>query len=253
MITISSRFTWSGSREGEHHAVGDLVRGHRLDTFVDRIGGTLVAAEPDDGELRLDEARVDRRDPDRPAQEVLPEGVREAADGEFRGDVRRPVRVGLPPGDRAHEHDVALVAEVGQCESSDAEDAVDIRVQDTLLVVGRRVGERCPSERQTRVVEEDVHSTEPGYRLLDERRRARLNGDVEWKRQIGVDPPCPPGPAGDAHTGLAQLAHGGGADPGRGTRDDRALAGQIHPRSLSRPGTPDGGDQRRGAVAAREG
>ena len=78
------------------------------------------------------------------------------------------------------------------------------------------------------VVEEDVDAAELGDRRLDERRRARLVGDVELERDVGLDPLHPPRAAGDAHAGLAQLAHGRGADAGRGARDDRGLAGQVH-------------------------
>ena len=41
--------------EREHDAVGDLVGGDRVDALVDGVGRLLVAAEADDGELRLDE------------------------------------------------------------------------------------------------------------------------------------------------------------------------------------------------------
>ena len=63
------------SCEREHHAVGDLVGSDRIDALVDSGGRVLVATESDDGELRLDEARVNRRDPDRAAEQILPERV----------------------------------------------------------------------------------------------------------------------------------------------------------------------------------
>jgi hypothetical protein len=57
-----------GPRQCEHHAVGDLVRGDRVEALVHPVGGILVAAEADNGELGLDEPRVDRRDTDRPTE-----------------------------------------------------------------------------------------------------------------------------------------------------------------------------------------
>ena len=43
--------------QGEEDAVGDVVGHDRVDALVDRLRLLLVAAEADDGELGLDEAR----------------------------------------------------------------------------------------------------------------------------------------------------------------------------------------------------
>ena len=96
------------------------------------------------------------------------------------------------------------------------------------LVLGGRLGERRPPEREPGVVEEDVDPAELGDRRLDERGRAGLVGDVDLERDVGLDPLHPPRAAGDANARLAQLAHRRGADPGGGAGDDRRLAAQVH-------------------------
>src|SRR5919198_2375818 len=63
----------------EENALGDVLARHRLDPLVDGVRLLLVAAEPHDREVRLDEPRVDCRDPDRPAEQILAQRVREAA------------------------------------------------------------------------------------------------------------------------------------------------------------------------------
>ncbi len=75
------------AREREEDAVGDVVRGQRLDALVRRLRRLGVALEADERELGLREARVDRRDPDRAAEEVLAQAVDEAAERELRRDV----------------------------------------------------------------------------------------------------------------------------------------------------------------------
>ena len=214
--------------EGEHHAVGHLVGRDRREAVVHRIRLLLVALEADEGELGLDEARIDGRDPDRAPEQVLPQRVGEAAHGELRGDVRGAAGICLAAGDRAHEEDVPLVADVREHEPRHPHHAVDVRVHHPLLVVGGRLGERCPPEREPGVVEEDVDPAELGDRRLDERGRVGLVGDVDLERDVGLDPLDPSRAAGDADPGLAQLAHRRSADPGGGAGDDRRLAVQVH-------------------------
>src|SRR5689334_14937501 len=81
-----------GTGDREDDAVGDVVRPQRLDASVDGRGLLLVAAKPDAGEVRFDEARIDGGQPDRPAEQILAQRVREAADRVFRGDVDGGVR-----------------------------------------------------------------------------------------------------------------------------------------------------------------
>ena len=217
-----------GPGQREEDAVGDLLGGDGLDPLVDGVRLRLVAVEADDRELGLDEARVDRGDPDRAAEQVLAERVAEAAHGELRGDVRGAVRVRLAACDRPHEDDVAPVADVRQREPRDPEHAVDVRVQHRRLVVGRRLGERRAAEREPRVVEEDVDPAERLDRRVDERAARRLVRDVERQGDVGLDPLDPPRAADDADARVAQLPHGRGADPRRRAGDDGGLAVQIH-------------------------
>jgi len=123
---------------------------------------------------------------------------------------------------------VPLVADVGQHEPRHPQDAVDVRVDDLLLVLRRRLREGRPAEREAGVVEEDVDAAELRHRGLDECGAGGLVGHVELERDVGLDPPDPARPAGDPYARLAQLAHRRGADPGGGAGDDRGLAGQVH-------------------------
>ena len=97
-----------------------------------------------------------------------------------------------------------------------------------LLVLGGRLGERCPPEREPGVVEEDVDPAELGDRGLDERDRAGLVGDVDLERDVGLDALDPARATGDANSGLAQLSHRRSTDPGGRAGDDRRLAAQVH-------------------------
>src|SRR5919197_564224 len=110
----------------------------------------------DPSAVRLDEPRVDGRDPDRPSEQILAERVGEAADGEFRGHVDRAVRVRLATGDRAEIDDVTAVAEVRQAEAGDSGDPVHVCLEDGALVVLRALVERLPPERESGGVDEDV-------------------------------------------------------------------------------------------------
>ena len=150
LITISSMFTCSGRVMREEDAVGDVVRGQRLDALVRRLRRLLVALEADERELGLRETGIDGRDPDRAAEEILSQAVDEASERELRGDVDSSVRVRLPARDRAGEEDVPAVAHVRQREARDADRAVDVRVQDGRLVLGIRLGERVAAEREAR-------------------------------------------------------------------------------------------------------
>jgi hypothetical protein len=203
-----------GPRERKHDAVGNLVRRHRVEAIVHLVCGRLVALEPHDGELRLDEPGIDRRDPDRPPEQVLAERVGEPPDRELGGDVRGAARVRLPAGDRPHEDDVPLVTDVRQNEARHAQHPIHVRVHDPLLVGRGRLRERRPSECEARVVEEDVDPAELRDSGLDERGRHGLVGDVERQHDVGLDPLHPPRPGRNTSTRLAQLADGCRADAG---------------------------------------
>ena len=232
LITISSMFTCSGRVMREEDAVRDVVRGQRLDSLVRRLRRRLVTLEADERELGLREPGIDGRDPDRAAEEILPQAVDEASNRELRGDVDGGVRVRLPARDRAGEQDVPAVAHVRQREARDADRAVDVRVQDGRLVLGIRLGEGVAPEREPGVVVEDVDPAELGRGARDERSAALLVGDVERKRDVGLDSLDPPRTADDPHAGLAQLPHGGGSEAARRTGDDGSLPLELHGRRL---------------------
>src|SRR5206468_13133763 len=101
-----------GARDREQDAFGGVVGVERPAPPVDGRRLFLVAAEADAREVGLDEPRVDGREPDRAAEQVLAERVGEAAHRPLGGDVERGVRVRLAAGDRAEVDDVAAVAQV---------------------------------------------------------------------------------------------------------------------------------------------
>ena len=149
-----------GPGDGEGHALGDVVGGERLDVRVDLCRTLGVAAEAHEREVGLHQAGIDERDPDRPAEQVLAQRVREAAHRELRGHVQRRLLVRLTPGDRADVDDVAAVAEVREAQPRHAHEPVDVGLDQRLLVLLRALVEQIPPERQPRVVHEDVETFE---------------------------------------------------------------------------------------------
>jgi hypothetical protein len=57
---------------------------------------------------------------------------------------------------------------VRQAQARDPQDTVDVRMDDRLLVLGPRLGERRTAEREPGVVEEDVDPAERLDRGIDE-------------------------------------------------------------------------------------
>ena len=106
-------------REREEDAVGDVLggraarRSRRPRAPSPRRRGsararTSVSTRPG----------VDRRDADRPAEQILAQRVGEAAHGELRGDVDGArSRTACRPGDRAHVDDVPAVAQMREAEA----------------------------------------------------------------------------------------------------------------------------------------
>ena len=216
------------AREREEDAVGDVLRRERVDALVDGVRLLLVALEADDRELRLREARVDGRDPDRPAEQILPQRVREAAHRELRRDVRRRALVRLPAGDRAQVDDVAVLRDVRQAEPRHAHEPVHVGLEDAALVLLGRVVERRAPEREARVVDEDVDpAAELLDRLGDEGRAARRIPDVELERDLRLQPLDAPRAARDADAVLGELPRGRLPEAGRGAGDDRRPAGEV--------------------------
>ena len=228
LITISSIFTCSGRviAKRTQSATSSAVSGST--PSYGAFASLLVTLEAHERELGLRESRIDGRDADRPAEEILPQAVDEAAQRELRGHVHGSVLVRLPARDRAGEQDVAAVAHVGQREACGPDRAVDVRVQDGRLVLRVRLGERVAAERKPGIVVEDVDPAELGGRTRDERGAAVLVGDVEREGNVGVDPLHAPRAAHDAHAGLAELAHRRGTEAARRTRDDGRLALELH-------------------------
>src|SRR5436190_7882006 len=213
-----------GSGEREEDAFGDVFWTEGVDAFVRRLRLLLVAAETDSREVRLDEAGIDRRQPDRPAEQVLAERVGEAAHGELRGDVDGGVFVGLAAGDRAHVDDVPAVADVRQAETRHPDQAVDVRLQLHLLVFFGRLPKRVAAKAEAGVVDQDVEPAELADRGLDEPPAAFLVRDVELELDLRLQLVDAAGAAGDAGSLAGERGRRRGADAARGARDDRGLS-----------------------------
>ena len=173
--TISST-TMCGGRVTAYRIARPRRRPTAARPLVDRLRLFRVAVEAHERELGLDEARVDRRDADVAAEQVLAQRAGEAAHGELRGDVGRAVRVRPAAGDRAEVDDVPGLASE-RCSTS--------RVMRTrpLTLVSKTVrssssvdsvnGSRPSAE--ARGVDEDVHRAGG----VDEPLAALGVGDVE--------------------------------------------------------------------------
>src|SRR6266566_803751 len=213
-----------GPREREEDAFGDVFGTQRVDAFVRRLRLLLVATKANAGEVGFDKAGIDGREPNRPAEQVLPKRVREAANGELRGDVDRGVLVGLTARDRAEVDDVPAVADVRQAEASHAHQAVDVRLEHRLLVLVASFPERVAAETEACVVDEDVESAELAERRLDEPFAALLVGDVELELDLGLQLIDAARTAGYASALPGECGRGRRADAARGARDDRGLS-----------------------------
>src|SRR5436190_5936728 len=213
--------------EGEDDAFGDVFWTEGVDAFVRRLRLLLVAAETDSREVRLDEAGIDRRQPDRPAEQVLAERVREAAHGELRGDVDGGVLVGLAAGDRAHVDDVPAVADVRQAETRHPDQALDVRLQHGLLIFFGRLPKGVAPEAEAGVVDEDVKPAELADRGLDEPLAAFLVSNVELELDLRFELVDAAGAAGDASAFARERGRRRGADAARGARDDCCLSSEA--------------------------
>ena len=108
---------------------------------------------------------------------------------------------------------MAVVGHVRKGQPRHAQHAVDVRVQDRLVLDGR-LPERVATEREAGVVEEDVDEPELRGRPADEGGCALLVRDVEREGEVGVDALDAPRSARDARR-LAEL-------PGRSLRRCRS-------------------------------
>jgi hypothetical protein len=97
-----------------------------------------------------------------------------------------------------------------------ADEAVDVRREHRLLVGLGRLVDRDASERQPGRVDEDVAAP----RLLDEARAGLGVGDVERKRDVGLETLDAPSPADDPRSLARECDRGRRADPARRAGDD---------------------------------
>jgi hypothetical protein len=213
-------------RDREEHAVGNVLRLERVDVLVDLPRTPFVTAKADSGEVRLDEPRVDGGEVDRPAEEVLPEGVGKSADGKLRRDVDGGILVRLPAGDGTDVDDVSAVVDVRQAEAGHAQQAGHVRLDHGGLVLVGRVPERVAAQAEAGVVDEDVDPAEVGDGALDEALGALAVGDVEIEgvKAFAVGKLLDASRSdGDSGAGLRERVGGGCPDPARGAGDDSRL------------------------------
>src|SRR6266550_7281738 len=213
-----------GPGEREEDAVGDVLGAERVDALVRLLRLLLVSAEANAGEVRLDEAGIDGRQPDRATQQVLTERVGEAANGVLGRDIDRSVLVGLAARDRAHVDDVPTVADMRQAEAGHPEQSVDVGFQHRVLIFFGRLPKGIAPEAEPGVVDEDVQAAELADRCLDESLAALSVGDVELELDLRVELVDAAGAAGDASALASEGGGRRGADAARGARDDRGLS-----------------------------
>src|SRR5919198_5135097 len=211
--------------EGEDNAFGDVLRGHRLDALVNVPRGFLVAPKANEREVRVHEAGIHGGDVDRTAQQVLAQGVREAADRELRCHVERAFLVRLPPGDGADVDDVAPVAKVRQAEARHPDKSVHVRLEDRALVVLGAVVERVASECEAGGIDEDVDPAQLLGSRRDETLTALRIGDVQLERRHrGSNAVGPPRTAYHTDALPRQRLRRGRADAARRAGDDGRLS-----------------------------
>src|SRR5207247_7412903 len=139
-------------------------------------------------------------------------------------DVDGGVLVRLAAGDRTDVDDVAVVADVREAEAGHAQHAVDVGLEDGLLVLlGARV-ERVAAEPEAGVVDEDVEPAEGFESLLDEALAALRFGDVELECDLGFDLLDAARAAGESRAVLGKRAGDRGPHPARGAGDDRGFS-----------------------------
>ena len=90
MTTISSMFTFGGRVTANSDALGHVLGRQRLDVRVDGARLLLVAAEAHAREFDLDEARGDRGDADRAAEQVLAQREENPRTAALEASRRRP-------------------------------------------------------------------------------------------------------------------------------------------------------------------
>src|SRR6476620_4489430 len=119
---------------------------------------------------------------------------------------------------------MAAVADVRQAESCHPDQAVDVGLEHSLLVLFASLPEGVAAEPEAGVVDEDVESAELAERDVDELFAALPVRDVELELDLGLQLVDPPRTAGDASTLPGECGRGRRADAARGARDDRGLS-----------------------------
>ena len=95
------------SCRNKHHNLSNVVRRQRINASVDCIGLVLVAVEPHHAELGLYLAGINLHDADARGDQLLAQGIGEAAHGGLGGAVDGSSGVRLAAGDGADVNDVA--------------------------------------------------------------------------------------------------------------------------------------------------
>ena len=98
----------------------------------------------------------------------------------------------------------AAVPDVREAEPGDAKDAVDVRVQDGLLVLGGRLPERDAAEREPGIVEQDVDPAELGDAPSTKAGSTTSSVTSSASATSASTRSTPPGAADDPHAGLAE-------------------------------------------------
>ena len=163
-VAISSivfTLTCGGMSRRPVDRLGDVVGGQRLHARVDGVRLLLVAAEPDQGELRVGHARLDAGDPDAGAVQVAAQVQAELVDERLRAAVHVPARVRVGARHRAEVDHVAAPAgdHAGQDRPGAVDQALAVGVDHLVPVVqvgvlgrapGRAPGRRCSPARRRR-------------------------------------------------------------------------------------------------------
>ena len=207
---------------GEVELVG--VHGRRL---------VLVALEADEGEVRLDAARVDLGDADGIADVLEAQHAGERPFAELGGVVAGAAGV---RGERRHGADVNDVAfggdELVQQGLDHPGGAEDVDVVHPLPVVEVGVLDGIHAHGAAGVVDQQVDALDPGSELVDGFlvRHVQLNGGAADLVGDGLNFVGAAGGGDDVPTLLGKCPRGGLADAGRGARYncDLFIGGDAH-------------------------
>ena len=165
----------------KRYAIGDVGARKRLQTRVNRARCFLVALEPHNAELSLDQAGGDLRDPDRFPIELQPQRAGDRADSVLDRRIARSSFICLESSDRADIDDVTVwrLAQQRDARPGDEHHAqhVDLPHPDPVRV--DRLGDRRQAEGAAGVVDEDVDAPKALAYLSDETLHAVSIGHVK--------------------------------------------------------------------------